>query len=88
MSRYRGAGIKEDLPEGSCVAAHRSYAGAILKGGLHLPRLLHARAARLRPRLGDGGKHRFGAGTALLAEDITGQGHTTLIVNGEPVIQV
>lgn len=37
--------------------------------------------------LGDGSKHRFGAGTALLAEDTTGQGHTTLIVDGERVIQ-
>ena len=27
--------------------------------------------------LGDGSVHRFGAGTALLAEDLTGQGHTT-----------
>ncbi len=37
--------------------------------------------------LGHGSKHRFGAGTALLAEDTTGQGHTTLIVDGDPVIQ-
>ncbi len=37
--------------------------------------------------LGDGSQHRLGAGTALLAEDTTGQGHTTLIVDGEPVIQ-
>jgi hypothetical protein len=37
--------------------------------------------------LGDGTKHRFGAGTALLAEDTSGQGHKTLIVDGEPVIQ-
>jgi quercetin dioxygenase-like cupin family protein len=37
--------------------------------------------------LGDGSKHRFGAGTALMVEDTTGQGHTTLIVDGEPVIQ-
>jgi hypothetical protein len=37
--------------------------------------------------LGDGSQHRFGAGTALLAEDTTGQGHTTQIVDGGPVIQ-
>ena len=37
--------------------------------------------------LSDGSKHRFGAGTALLAEDTDGQGHTTLIVDGEQVIQ-
>ncbi len=37
--------------------------------------------------LGNGSKHRFGSGTALLAEDTTGQGHTTLIVDGDPVIQ-
>jgi hypothetical protein len=35
----------------------------------------------------DESKHRFGAGTALLAEDTTGQGHTMLIGDREPVIQ-
>ena len=38
--------------------------------------------------LGDGSKYQSGAGTALLAEDTTGHEHTTLIVDGEPVIQV
>ncbi len=37
--------------------------------------------------LGNVSTHRCGAGTALLAEDTTGQGHTTLIVDGDPVIQ-
>jgi hypothetical protein len=35
----------------------------------------------------DRSTHRFGAATALVAEDTTGQGHTTLIGDGEPVIQ-
>ena len=30
--------------------------------------------------LGDGTLHRFGAGQAMLAEDLTGQGHTTRAV--------
>jgi len=37
--------------------------------------------------LSDGSNYQFGVGTALLAEDTTGQGHTTLIVDGELVIQ-
>jgi hypothetical protein len=38
--------------------------------------------------LGDESKHRIGASTTLLVEDTTGPGHTTLIVDGEPLIQV
>jgi hypothetical protein len=34
--------------------------------------------------LGDGTVHRFGPGTALLAEDLTGRGHTTRVVGGQP----
>ena len=30
--------------------------------------------------LGDGSVHRFGPGHAMLAEDLTGQGHTTRVV--------
>ncbi len=36
--------------------------------------------------LGDGTVRRFGPGDANLAEDITGQGHTTRVVGNEPVI--
>jgi quercetin dioxygenase-like cupin family protein len=34
--------------------------------------------------LGDGSVHRFGAGHVNLAEDLTGQGHTTRVVGSEP----
>ena len=34
--------------------------------------------------LGDGSVHRYGAGHATLAEDLTGQGHTTRAVGTEP----
>ena len=36
--------------------------------------------------LGDGSVHRFGAGHVNLAEDLTGQGHTTRVVGNEPRI--
>jgi hypothetical protein len=45
------------------------------------------RSGEVEIGLGDGNQHPFGAGTPLLAEDTTGQGHTTLIVDGEPVMQ-
>lgn len=38
--------------------------------------------------LGDGTMHRFGAGEGILAEDLTGQGHTTRAVEGEPRITI
>jgi quercetin dioxygenase-like cupin family protein len=34
--------------------------------------------------LGDGSVHRFGPGDVMLAEDLTGQGHTTRAVGGGP----
>ena len=34
--------------------------------------------------LGDGSLHRFGPGDVMLAEDLTGQGHTTRAVGPEP----
>ena len=36
--------------------------------------------------LGDGTVHRFGPGNVTLAEDLTGQGHTTRPVGNEPRI--
>ena len=33
--------------------------------------------------LGDGTTHRFGPGHVLLAEDLTGRGHTTRVVGGQ-----
>jgi quercetin dioxygenase-like cupin family protein len=38
--------------------------------------------------LGDGSVHRFGAGHVTLAEDLTGQGHTTRVVGDQPRITV
>lgn len=37
---------------------------------------------------GDGSVRRFGAGSVLLAEDLTGQGHTTRVVGNEARISV
>ena len=34
--------------------------------------------------LGDGSVHRFGPGHVNLAEDLTGQGHTTRVVGAQP----
>ena len=34
--------------------------------------------------LGDGSVHRFGPGEGILAEDLTGHGHTTRAVGSEP----
>ncbi len=36
--------------------------------------------------LGDGTVRRLGPGGAILAEDLTGKGHTTRVVGGEPVL--
>ena len=36
--------------------------------------------------LSDGSVHRFGAGHITLAEDLTGQGHTTRVVGDQPRI--
>ena len=36
--------------------------------------------------IGDGSKRRFGAGDVLLADDLTGQGHTTAVVGEKPRI--
>ena len=38
--------------------------------------------------LGDASRHRFGAGTALLAEVTARHGHTILLVGGEPMMRV
>jgi quercetin dioxygenase-like cupin family protein len=38
--------------------------------------------------LGDGSIHRFGAGEGILAEDLTGKGHTTRAVGNEPRITI
>ena len=37
---------------------------------------------------GDGTVHRFGPGSVLLAEDLTGQGHTTRVVSQEPRVYI
>jgi quercetin dioxygenase-like cupin family protein len=38
--------------------------------------------------LGDGSLHRFGPGEGILAEDLTGKGHTTRAVGGEPRVMM
>ena len=38
--------------------------------------------------LGDGYVHRFGPGEGILAEDLTGQGHTTRAIGDEPLLSI
>jgi quercetin dioxygenase-like cupin family protein len=38
--------------------------------------------------LGDGSLHRFGPGEGILAEDLTGKGHTTRAVGEEPRVMM
>ena len=38
--------------------------------------------------LGDGSVHRFGPGEGILAEDLTGRGHTTRAVGNEPRVSI
>ena len=38
--------------------------------------------------LGDGSVHRFGPGEGILAEDLTGKGHTTRAVGPEPRVSI
>jgi quercetin dioxygenase-like cupin family protein len=45
-------------------------------------------AGAVEIRLGDGSVHRFGPGEGILAEDLTGKGHTTRAVGNEPRISI
>lgn len=38
--------------------------------------------------LGDGSLHRFGPGEGVLAEDLTGQGHTTRVLGNETRVSI
>ena len=38
--------------------------------------------------VGDGNSHTFGTGDVLFADDITGRGHTTEVVGGEPRVSI
>ena len=38
--------------------------------------------------LGDGSLHRFGPGEGILAEDLTGKGHTTRAIGNEPRVMM
>jgi quercetin dioxygenase-like cupin family protein len=38
--------------------------------------------------LGDGSLHRFGPGEGILAEDLTGKGHTTRAIGDEPRVMM
>jgi quercetin dioxygenase-like cupin family protein len=43
-------------------------------------------AGRVEIGLGDGSRYYFGPGDGVLAEDLTGHGHTTRVVGGSPRI--
>ncbi len=43
-------------------------------------------SGQLEIGLGDGTTRRFGPGDARLVEDLTGRGHTTRVVGGEPCV--
>ena len=45
-------------------------------------------AGEMEIGIGDGTKRRFGAGDVLMADDLTGQGHTTAVVGDQPRISV
>jgi quercetin dioxygenase-like cupin family protein len=45
-------------------------------------------AGRVEIGLGDGSLHRFGPGEGILAEDLTGKGHTTGAVGDEPRVMM
>ena len=45
-------------------------------------------AGEMEVGIGDGTKRRFGAGDVLLADDLTGQGHTTAVVGDQPRVSV
>ena len=45
-------------------------------------------AGQMEVGIGDGTKRTFGAGDVLMADDLTGQGHTTAVIGDEPRISV
>jgi len=45
-------------------------------------------AGRVEIGLGDGSLHRFGPGEEILAEDLTGKGHTTGAVGDDPRVMM
>jgi quercetin dioxygenase-like cupin family protein len=45
-------------------------------------------AGQIEIGIGDGTTRRFGAGDVMLAEDLTGRGHTTRVVSNEPRLTV
>ena len=56
----------------------------------HAPRRQYviAVSGELELRIGDGTVQRLGRGDVLLAEDLTGQGHTTRVVSSETWVSV
>jgi hypothetical protein len=45
-------------------------------------------AGQVEIGIGDGTVRRFGAGDVMLADDLTGRGHTTRVVSSEPRITI
>ena len=45
-------------------------------------------AGQVEIGIGDGTTRRFGAGDVMLADDLTGRGHTTRVVSSEPRITI
>jgi hypothetical protein len=50
--------------------------------------LVCGRAGGVEIGLGDGSLHRCGPGEGILAEDLTGKGHTTRAVGNEPRVMM
>ncbi|MGF7153430.1 cupin domain-containing protein [Novosphingobium gossypii] len=53
--------------------------------GVSTPRFLIVLAGQLEVGLGDGSKHILSKGDIVLANDVTGRGHTSRIIGTEPV---
>lgn len=53
--------------------------------GVSTPRFLIVLAGQLEVGLGDGSKHILSKGDIVLADDVTGRGHTSRIIGTEPV---
>lgn len=53
--------------------------------GVSTPRLLIVLAGQLEVGLGDGSKHVLSKGDIVLANDVTGRGHTSRLIGSEPL---
>ena len=64
--------------------AQHSYAGSSRRSVWILAAFVITLSGEVEIGLGDGTIHRFGPGHVNLAEDLTGQGHTTRVVGDQP----